>query len=192
MRASRNGPAVWSTSLVAPKEAATASFSGVDATAVTVAPRVRPSCTAASPTPPPAPSTTSSSPGTSFATDRSVWYAVRWATPNAAACRASTPSGTADTEAAATTTCSAKAPTIVLPKTLRPTSNPSTPSPRSTTVPANSLPGTKGGGTDSWYLSATMSTSGKLTAAASTRTRSCPGPRGGAGTSTTSTTSGAP
>ena len=44
-----------------------------DATAVTVAPRWTPSCTAARPTPPPAPSTTSSSPGCIRATERSTW-----------------------------------------------------------------------------------------------------------------------
>ena len=56
---------------------AASSFSADEATAVTVAPRAAPSCTAAVPTPPPAPSTTSSSPGGSSATERSTWYAVR-------------------------------------------------------------------------------------------------------------------
>ena len=46
----------------APYDAATSSFSGDDATAVTVAPSSTPSWTAARPTPPPAPRTTSSSP----------------------------------------------------------------------------------------------------------------------------------
>ena len=61
------------------------SFSADDATAVTDAPSTTPSCTAARPTPPPAPSTTAPPPAARPATERSTWYAVRCATPNAAA-----------------------------------------------------------------------------------------------------------
>ena len=156
---------------MAPRALATSSFSGDDATAVTVAPSRAPSWTAARPTPPPAPSTTSSSPGCSSATERSTWYAVRCATPKAAAWRTSTPSGKRRTASAPITTSSAKAPAMVVPTTRSPTARSPTPSATSATTPANSLPGTNGVGTVSWYSFATSSTSGKFTAAASTRTR---------------------
>ena len=68
----------------------------------------------------------------------------------------------------------------------------STSSATSVTTPANSLPGTNGVGTVIWYWFATSSTSGKLTAAASMATRTCPGPIAGAGRSSTSTDSGGP
>ena len=74
-------------------------------------------------------------------------------------------------DSAGNTTSSANAPTIVVPKTRSPVAKVSTPSATSTTTPANSLPGTNGGGTLSWYWLATISTSGKFTAAARTRTR---------------------
>ena len=51
----------------------------------------------------------------------------------------------------------------------------------SATTPANSLPGTKGSGAVIWYSSAITSTSGKLTAAAWTRTRTWPAPQLGRG-----------
>src|SRR5262245_38900578 len=81
---------------------------------------------------------------------------------------------------------------MAVPITRSPTDTPSTPSPTQATTPANSLPGTKGTGALSWYLFATSSTSGKLTAAAETRTRTCPGPSGGDGRSSTATASGGP
>ena len=178
--------------LPAPYDAATSSFSRDDATAVTEAPSSAPSCTAARPTPPPAPRTTSSSPGCSRATERSTWYAVRWATPKAAACGSSTPAGmrvTASTEIAAS---SANAPTNPVPLTRSPTTMPLTPSATSVTTPANSLPGMNGVGTGTWYSLATINTSGKLTAAAPTRTRTWPVASAGEDTSSTSTTSGGP
>ena len=102
------------------------------------------------------------------------------------------PGGTARTAAAATVTSSAKAPTITVPATRSPTASPTIPSATSVTSPANSLPGTNGGATVTWYLSATSSTSGKLTAAARTATRTWPAARSGSGISSTSTTSGPP
>src|SRR5436189_5692518 len=96
------------------------------------------------------------------------------------------------TASAATTISSANAPTNPVPKTRSPTPTALTPSPTSSTTPANSLPGTNGGGTLSWYLSATSKTSGKLTAAAATPTRTWPALRSGGGSSSTVTTSGVP
>ena len=117
---------------------------------------------------------------------------MRWATPNAAAWRASTPSGIRVNDVAVTTTSSANAPTIVLPKTRSPTATLRTSSATSRTSPANSLPGMNGTGTESWYSSAIKRTSGKLTAAAATRTRAVPASVLGDGTSRISTTSGGP
>src|SRR5262249_35548261 len=150
------------------------------------------SSTAASPTPPPAPRTTSVSPGWTAATDRRTWYAVRCATPNAAAVRSSTPSGMRVSAVGATTISSAKAPASAVPATRCPTATPVTPSATSSTMPANSRPGTNGAGTLIWYSSATRSTSGKFTAAACTCTRTCPAPSSGAGSSATDTFSGGP
>ena len=170
---------------------AAASLAGDEATAVTVAPRWWPSATAASPTPPPAPRTISSSPACRRATERSTWYAVRQATPKAAAWRSSTPGGTTRTRRRRPRPPARRRrrPARCPPPGRRPDS-PSTPSATSSTTPTNSLPGTKGGGTVIWYRSATSSTSGKLTAAARTRTRTWPAPSSGAGTSSTVTTSG--
>src|SRR5687768_4182197 len=100
-------------------------------------------------------------------------------------------------DASGTTTSSAKAPASVEPNTRSPTAKPAapddTPGPTDSTVPANSLPGTNGVGTSIWYSLATSSTSGKLTAAAPTRTRTWPSPTSGSGwSSTTVTTSGGP
>ena len=91
-----------------------------------------------------------------------------------------------------TTTSSANAPTITVPVTRSPTATPCTSGATSVTVPASSLPGTNGVGTVTWYWSATRSTSGKFTAAAAARIRTCPGPRSGAGSSSIVTTSGPP
>jgi hypothetical protein len=49
--------------------------------------------------------------------------------------------------AASTTTRSANAPNIAVPVTTSPTTKPDTAAPISSTTPANSLPGTNGGGT---------------------------------------------
>ena len=59
-------------------------------------------------------------------------------------------------------------------------------------TPANSLPGTNGGGTLIWYSLAISSTSGKFTAPAPTFTRTCPGASGSDGRSSMRTTSGGP
>ena len=81
-----------------------------------------PSCTAARPTPPPAPSTTSSSPGCTAATDRSTWYAVRCATPNAAASAVVDAVGDGrHRRRGRRTTSSANAPTSAVPNTRSPT-----------------------------------------------------------------------
>ena len=95
-------------------------------------------------------------------------------------------------EAAGTSTSSANAPTITEPNTGWPTARSVTPSPTVTTSPANSLPGVKGTGTDTWYWLATNRTSGKLTAAAATRTTTSPGPGTRDATSSTVTVSGSP
>ena len=84
-------------------------------------------------------------------------------------------------ERGATTTSSAKAPTITVPMTRSPSAKRGTPPPTSAITPANSLPGMNGTGTVSWYELAMKSTSGKLTAAAPTRTRTWPAARVGAG-----------
>ena len=82
----------------------------------------------------------------------------------------STPAGTGMSDAAGTTISSAKAPDDG--RAEHPVADarlPSTPSPTSTTCPANSLPKMKGVGTVTWYVLATTSTSGKLTRPTCTR-----------------------
>ena len=106
--------------------------------------------------------------------------------------RSSTPSGMRMSTLGATTISSAKAPTMVDPNTRSPRSRPSTPSPSSTTVPAYSLPKMNGVGTETWYVLATTSTSGKFTAPTLIRTRTWPGPSDGDGISASSMTSGPP
>src|SRR4051812_45428528 len=123
---------------------------------------------------------------------RSEWYAVAYATPNAAAASKLNPSGTGRTEAAGTAICSANAPTIIVAMTRSPTRNVVTPSPTADTTPANSLPGVNGGGTEIWYSFDTISASGKLSAAAMTSTTTSPGPGVGVGRSSTTRSSSAP
>src|SRR5215210_2298682 len=55
------------------------------------------------------------SPARNRATDRSAWYAVRWATPNAAAVRSSMASGMRVRLSVAAATSSANAPNICVP-----------------------------------------------------------------------------
>ena len=159
-----------------------------------MAPRWRPRLTAASPTPPPAPRTTSSSPGCSRATERRTWYAVRQATPKAAAWRSSTPGGTARTAAAATATSSAKAPTITVPDHPVADRHPVDPvghlgRPR----PTNSLPGHERGRHGDLVLVGDEQDVGEVDGGgAASATRTCPSPSSGDGTSSTATTSGAP
>ena len=64
--------------------------------------------------------------------------------------------------------------------------------PSSATTPANSLPGTNGGGTLIWYSPATSSTSGKFTAAGVDVDEHLARPGGGEVDAPTVTTSGAP
>ena len=78
------------------------------------------------------------------------------------------------------------------PKTRSPTTIPVTSLATSVTTPAYSLPGMNGVGACTWYSLATTRTSGKFSAATAMRTRTWPGPSSGAGTSSTSTTSGPP
>src|SRR5262249_48302176 len=96
------------------------------------------------------------------ATPRNAWYAVWYTTPNAAASAALIPSGTRRSAAAGAHTSCANAPTMPVPATASPGASVVTLLPTDSTVPAYSLPGMNGGGTDTWYLFATMSTSGEL------------------------------
>jgi hypothetical protein len=75
---------------------------------------------------------------------------VLYATPKAAAARKSRPSGRGLTDPAGSATCSAKAPTMVVPNTRSPGLMPMTASPTAATSPASSLPGVNGTGTDTW------------------------------------------
>ena len=154
---------MWSTSLVAPLALATSSFAADDATAVTVAPSTTPSCTAARPTPSPGaehdqlvpglrPGRTSGARGTRCDEQRRT---QRRGGPRP-------PRGSGSTTCAETTTSSANAPTIVLPKTRSPTATLRTSSATSRTSPANSLPGMNGTGTESWYSSAIKQDVGKV------------------------------
>src|SRR5439155_7222288 len=138
------------------------------------------------------PSTSTVSPGCRSAMVRNVCIAVVCATLNAAASRRSTESGITFTLAALTTIFSAYAPTKLAPYTWSPTATPSTPSPTAPITPENSLPGTNGAGTCTWYSLLTMSTSGKFTAAYAMSTRTSLGPGTGSGTSATTTASGGP
>ena len=101
---------------------ATSSFSGDDATAVTEAPRIAPSCTAARPTPPAAPSTISSSPG-SHARDRPE-HVVGGAVRDAEGGRVPVVDAVRDAARRSrppTTTSSANAPKSPVPNTRSPT-----------------------------------------------------------------------
>src|SRR5687767_6525101 len=74
--------------------------------------------------------------------------------------------------------------------TRSPAANPLTPSPRLSTVPANSAPGENGNAGLYWYFPAMISRSKKFSAAASTRTTASPGPATGSGRSATVRSSG--
>jgi hypothetical protein len=89
-------------------------------------------------------------------------------------------------------TCSAKAPTIVWPKTKSPGFTAFTPAPTEHTTPASSLPGMNGGWSEIWYLFWMMSRSGKFTAAACTSTRISSSDGVGVGISSTESDSGGP
>ncbi len=176
----------------APYFAHSSSFSGDDAAAITWPPMSVASSTEASPTPPAAPSTSTVSPGCRSAIVRSVCIAVVCATLNAAASRRSTESGITCTLAACTTICSrvraheAGAVDVVADRDApRTAGDPVTDRRRST--PENSLPGTNGAGTCTWYSLLTMSTSGKLTAAYAMSTSTSPGPGTRSGSSCTTT-----
>jgi hypothetical protein len=93
------------------------------------------------------------------------------------------PSGIGTSRVASVLTSSAKAPYVVNAITLSPARKLDTPGPTSFTTPASSLPGEKGSGGLNWYLFWMMSTSGKLTLAASTETTTSPGPGRGEGNS---------
>src|SRR5215213_4571704 len=180
----------------APYFAHSASFSGDDAAATTCPPISVASSTDASPTPPAAPSTSTVSPRWRSAMVRRVCIAVVCATLNAAASRSSTDSGITLTLVALTTIFSAYAPTKLAPYTWSPTFTPpsalATPSPTAAINPENSLPGTNGAGTCTWYSLLTISTSGKFTAAYAMSTQTSPGPGSGSGSSCTTTASGGP
>src|SRR5262249_13102270 len=126
------------------------SFASLDAAAITRAPMRRAISTAAEPTPPAAPRTTTWSPGRTSATLRSASYAVAYTTGNAAAAARSTPSGTRTSPAAGATAASANAPTKTVPHTRSPARTPLVAAPTAATVPAKSLPGVNGVGTDAW------------------------------------------
>ena len=67
-----------------------------------------------------------------------------------------------------------------------------TPAPTAITSPAASEPGVNGSAGCIWYFFWMISTSGKLTPAAFTRTRTSPGPGSFAGTSSTTSVSAGP
>jgi hypothetical protein len=90
------------------------------------------------------------------------------------------------------TTSSAKQPTPANAITRSPGDTCVTPSPTAITSPAASEPGVKGSDGWTWYFFWMISTSGKLTPAARTRTRTSPGPGSRAGTSRTTSRSAGP
>ncbi len=67
-----------------------------------------------------------------------------------------------------------------------------TPAPLAITTPAQSPPGTKGGGIRIWYLPPISSASTKFTPAAWMRTSTCPGPGWGSGNSLRTRAEGGP
>ena len=77
-------------------------------------------------------------------------------------------------------------------RTRSPTDHSATPGPTADTVPATSLPGTKGTGGFSWYLPWQMSPSTKLTPAAATSMRTIPAPGSRSGRSSTTSESRGP
>ena len=135
-------------------------------------PSASPSSTVASPTPPAAPSTSTVSPSCTSAIVRSAWMAVVCATLNAAASRRSTESGDdghrlprSRRSAPRTRRRSWRRTRGRRPRRRR------RPRPARSTTPANSLPGTNGAGSCTWYSLATIRTSGKFTAAYAMSTR---------------------
>src|SRR5574340_259022 len=76
--------------------------------------------------------------------------------------------------------------------TRSPMAKPCTPAPISLTTPATSVPGENGSGGFFWYSPCAMSTSGKLSALALTRSSSWPGPAVGEGTDCTLSRSSGP
>ena len=94
---------------------------------------------------------------------------------SAAASASSSAGGAAKAAAASSRAYSAKAPpgSTGVPITRSPARSPATTSPHSST------PGVKGSGGRTWYRPRTISASGKLTAAARTRTSSWSGPGAG-------------
>ncbi len=108
----------------------------------------------------------------------------------AVASSSETASGTCSACPASTTTSSAYDPGASVHTTRSPTANPSTPSPTSATTPAPSLPTTCGYSIA--YTPERLYVSMKFTPATAERTRSCPGPGDGSGSSVYSRTSGPP
>ncbi len=118
--------------------------------AVTRAPAIVPSCTAAIPTPPAAPWTSSRSPTISSAWVKSASWAVKKTSGVPPAATQSSSSGTGIATRSLTTASSACPPPATIDITRSPGSKRSTPSPTATTSPASSSPGmssgTPGGG----------------------------------------------
>src|SRR6266481_7122475 len=176
----------------APCSRQTASFSGVDAAAITRAPMILPSSTAARPTPPAAPRTRSVSPSRRCARSFSAWCEVPYVIRNADAVTKSISAGIAIVRLASTASSSANPPQPVEPITRSPTLRRSTPSPSAVTTPATSPPGANGSGGRNWYLFWMMRTSGKLTPHARTASTTSPCPAVGDGNSSTTSESGGP
>ena len=109
--------------------------------AVTRAPAIVPSCTAAVPTPPAAPWTSSRSPTISPAWVKSASWAVKKTSGVPPAAIQSSSSGTGIAIRSLTTASSAWPPPATIDITRSPGSKRSTPSPVSTTSPASSSPG---------------------------------------------------
>lgn len=160
---------------------------------MTVAPRAAASWTAAEPTAPDAPCTSSVSPAET-ASSSSTRAAVAVAMGSAAASAQPRPSGFGATAPTSARTYSAYAPVALRPRTSSPAANSVTPSPVSSTTPANSLPGVAGSGVGNAAsiqpLRILWSTG--LTPAALTSTRICPGPAWTSSTRARCRTSGPP
>src|SRR5450830_962332 len=176
----------------APCSRHTASFSSLDAAAMTLAPSALPISMAASPTPPAAPSTSMVSPGCSAARSTTAWCEVPYVSVTAAPVSKSIPGGIGITACAGTSACWANAPLDVKAMTLSPTAGVVTPSPTARTTPDNSLPGVNGNSGLNWYLPWMISTSGKLTPAALTSMATWPGPGTRSAPSSTTRVSGRP
>src|SRR3954469_18074904 len=101
----------------------TASFSSLDAHAITRAPSALPISIAARPTPPAAPRTSSVSPAFNAARSRSAWSEVPYVSTNAAPVTKSIFSGSGSSRFASVFTSSAKAPKVVNAMTRSPGRN---------------------------------------------------------------------